>query len=129
MPASYSSPARRTWPVLLSGGVPLVLTAFLWITSSYEPSVAQGLASFLLCWIPWTSYQQWSRGERQDLPLFALIAAMYWLTYAVPLFWSNHWIALVTGIRILSEQAITESLYLALFGVLSLWAGMKLAGK
>jgi len=129
MPARYSSFPRRTWPVLLSVGVPLVLTAFLWITSSYDLSVAQGLAAFVLCWIPWASYQQWSRGGRQDLPLFALIAAMYWLTYAVPLFWSNHWIGLVTGIRILSEQAISESLYLALIGVLSLWAGMKLAGN
>jgi hypothetical protein len=127
MPSPNKLRQGREFPVILYAGLPLLVTGFLWATSSYELSVPQILASFVLVWIPWASYHRWSRGLRQDLPLFALIAAMYWLTYAVPMFWSKHSISLVTGLRVLTEKALTESLYLATIGVVSLWAGMKLA--
>ena len=91
--------------------------------------VCRNSRRFSFCWIPWAAYQQWYRGARQELPLFSLIAAMYWLTYAVPLFWGNQTIGLVTGSRRLSEAALTRSMYLVLIGVLALWAGMKVAGS
>jgi hypothetical protein len=124
-----SQPAAGKWPVFLYAGVPLLITGLLWASSRYDLSVTQVLASFLLCWIPWAAYQQWSSGDRDGLPLFALIATMYWLAYALPLFWSDHGIGLVTGFRVLSEDAITESLCLAVIGVVSLWAGMKVAKR
>jgi hypothetical protein len=124
----YSSRPKREWPVLLYASVPLVLTTFLWVTSSYELSVPRAVAAFVLCWIPWASYKRWSKGGRQNLPLFALIAAMYWLTYAVPVFWGSRRMSLVGGFVILPEQALTKSLYLAVIGVVSLWAGMNVVG-
>ncbi len=120
------SPAQR-WPVLLYTGAPLLVTAFLWATNSKPLSPSQLLAAFALCWIPWASYQQWYRGTRQDIPLFSLIAAMYWLTYAVPLFWGSDMIGLVTGPRRISEPALTRSIYLVVIGVLALWGGMRIA--
>jgi len=113
--------------VLLYAGIPALVTAFLWVTSSNELSFPQILAAFLLCWIPWAAYEEWYRGPRQEIPLFSLLAAMYWLTYVVPLFWSSHTLALTTGVTRLREQSVTEALYLVLMGVAALWAGMRAA--
>jgi len=111
--------------VLLHAGVPVLVTAFLCMTTPHQLSISQILAAFLLCWIAWASYRQWYRGFRQEIPLFSLVAAMYWISYALPLFWSSHIIGLVTGNHRLSEPAIAQSMYLVLCGVLALWAGMK----
>jgi hypothetical protein len=119
----------RTWPLLLYAGVPLIVTAVLWATSLYEVSLPQVIAAFILCWIPWAAYREWARGTREKIPLFALIGVVYWLAYAVPLFWLNHSISLVTGKHQLSENAITQSLYLVVFGVGALKIGMAAAGR
>jgi hypothetical protein len=119
----------RTWPVLLYAGVPLITTAVLWATRLYEVSLPQVIAAFILCWIPWAAYREWVRGTREKIPLFALIGVVYWLAYAVPLFWLKHSISLVTGKHQLSENAITQSLYLVVFGVGALKIGMAAAGR
>jgi hypothetical protein len=77
--------------------------------------------------MPWAAYRNWLRGNRDKIPLFALLAALFWLAYSVPLFWAKHLVTGVFGRRVLSEDAITESLYLAITGVVCLWAGMRVA--
>jgi hypothetical protein len=119
----------RKRPVMADAGVPLLVTALLWYSSSYNLTLAETGAAFLLGWLPWASYRNWYRGERKGIPLFALVAGMYWLAYVVPLFWASHEIGLVSGRRPLSESAITASLYLAVTGVVALWAGIKLAAR
>jgi len=119
----------RSWPVFLYAGVPILATAFLYATSAYELSFLEMFAAFCLCWIAWVSYQHWRHQGRAGIPLFALIAGVYWLVYALPLFWGDHAIGLVTGYHPLSEASITASLYLALAGVVSLWVGMTLVKK
>lgn len=109
--------------------VPLLVTALLWYSSSYDVPLAETGAALLLGWLPWASYRNWYRGERKGLPLFALIAGMYWLAYVVPLFEASHEVDLVSGRRPLSERAITASLYLAVTGVFALGAGIKLAAR
>src|ERR1700731_159577 len=108
-------------------GVPLVVTVFLASTSSYSVGVTQAVCAFLLCWMPWAAYRNWLRGNRDKIPLFALLAALFWLAYSVPLFWAKHIVTGVFGRRVLTEDAITESLYLAILGVVCLWAGMRVA--
>jgi hypothetical protein len=129
MPIPIRADTSRKLPVLLYAGVPLIVTGLLWATSANQLSPTQIFCAFLLCWIPWAAYQPWSRGDRQDLPLFAMLATMYWIAYAVPLFWSEHGIGMVTGFHILSEDAITKALYLAFGSVIALWVGMKLAKR
>ncbi len=116
-------------PMMADAGVPLLVTVLLWYSSSYDVTLAETGAAFLLGWLPWASYRNWYRGERKGIPLFALVAGMYWLAYVVPLFWASHEVGLVSGRRPLSENAITASLYLALMGVVALWAGIKLAAR
>ena len=120
-------PQKR--PGILDIGVPVLVTVLLAYSSPYEITLAQTVAAFLLCWIPWNAYRTWDRGEKREVPIFALIATMYWLAYALPLFWASHEIGLVWGRRLLSERAITASLYLALTGVVALWAGIRLAAR
>jgi O-antigen polysaccharide polymerase Wzy len=108
-------------------GVPLLVTALLWYSSSHDLTLTETGAGFVLGWLPWTSYRNWYRGEKKGIPLFSLLAGMYWLAYVVPLFWSSHEVPLITGRRVLSQSAITASLYLALSGVVALGAGIKLA--
>jgi hypothetical protein len=117
------------WPVVLDAGVPFLITIFLWATSSYELSILELLAAFFLCWIPWASAGHWYRGPRQHLPLFPLLTAMYWLGFAMPLFWGSHSIDLVNGTHFLSQAALAEALYLAVIGMVALWVGMNLARK
>src|ERR1019366_10811825 len=119
----------RKRPMIADVGVPLLVTALLWYSSSYDVTLAETGAAFLLGWLPWGSYRNWYRGERKGVPLFAFLAGMYWLAYVVPLFWASHEIGLVSGRRHLSERAITASLYLAVTGVVALGAGMKLAER
>src|SRR5208337_4842303 len=117
----------KTSPVLLYTGVPLIITVALWATSLYDVTLPQVIAAFILCWIPWAVYQEWSHGMRERIPLFFLIGTMYWLAYAVPLFWLRRDIDLITGRHQLSEDAITESLYLGVLGVAALGVGMRVA--
>src|ERR1035438_461152 len=119
----------RKWPVMPDLVVPLLVTALLWYSSSYDVTVADTGAAFVLGWLPWASYRNWCRGERKEFPLFALLGGMYWLAYVLPLFWTSHEIALVSGRRPLPQSAITASLYLAVAGVVALGTGMKLAAS
>jgi hypothetical protein len=54
---------------------------------------------------------------------------MYWLAFAVPLFWSSHDIGLVYGKHHLSDGSVTESLGLAVLGAFALLAGMSVAER
>jgi hypothetical protein len=118
---------QRPTPIV-DVGVPLLVTAFFAYTSSYDVSMAQAVAALLLCWIPWAAYRNWLRGDRNNIPMFALLAAMFWLAYAVPFFWAKHVINGIFGSRVLPESTITDSLYLAVLGVVCLWLGMRVAG-
>lgn len=121
--------ALRKWPMMPDVGVPVLVTALLWYSNSNDVTLAETGAALLLCWLPWASYRNWCRGEREEIPLFALIAGMYWIAYVLPLFWGTHEIGLITGRKLLSERAITASLFLAVTGVVALGAGMRLAKR
>jgi len=124
-----TKPRSNQWPVFFYAGVPLAVTAILWWLSPYQVSASQAAAAFVLAWIPWISYQKWSKGERRDVPLFVSVAGMFWLAYAIPLFLGEHSItSVIYGGRQLSEDSITLSLYLAVFGVLAIAVGMEVAG-
>jgi len=122
-------PQRRKAPMIPDFSVPLLVTGLLWYSSPYDLTLAEVTAAFLLSWLPWASYRNWDRGERKEIPFFALLAGVYWLFYAVPLFWGTHETISVAGRRALSEGAITAALYLAVAGVVALWAGIRLAAR
>ena len=115
--------------VLFDVGAPLIITFLFWATSLHETTAPQIVAAFILSGIPWVAYQKWLRGPKEKIPLFVLISAMYWIAYVIPLFWTEHQINLIIGGHQLSEDSITESLYLVVFGLAALGIGMKTAGN
>jgi hypothetical protein len=123
------SAANNTRTALFYAGFPIVITAVLWSTSINEISLVQMIAAFILCWIPWSAYQKWSCGSREGIPLFFLISAMYWVSYALPLFWLRHDVKLITGEHLLSEEAITGALFLAVLGVAALGIGISVGAR
>lgn len=107
--------------------VPAVITAFLWGTRANEITGWQLLASSALVCLPWHSYVQWKKGERADVPLFAMISAIYVLYYVVPLFWGDRTVSDYysgTG-REISTQFVTGTMGMVLLGVSALWLGMR----
>ncbi len=112
---------------LIDHALPVFLTVVLAYLSPYEVSLMQGVLAFLLCWIPWLAYRHWLQSDRSKIPLFALLATMFWLAYALPLFWAQHVITGIFGRRVLPESAITRALFLAVMGAGCLWLGMKVA--
>jgi hypothetical protein len=106
---------------------PGLATAFLWFTSPNDITIIQGLAGFVLLMMPWITYRKWRKLKETEVPLFSMIAGIYWLYYALPLFWGDRY-AISTykqGLPI-TEEAVTVAILMVLAGMISFWFGMKL---
>lgn len=122
-----TSLGQRLPKALVRWSVPVGLTAALWLTRGTEVTVVEALLALLLVYFPWRSYLTWKADETSDLPVFSMIAFMYWLYYAVPLFWQPHTISEVYGGPIgreVSETGVTKAMLMAVLGVVGLWLGM-----
>ena len=106
---------------------PSAVTALLWLTRANEVTVTEVLLALFLAYVPWRSYLTWKTSEKSDLPVFSMIAFMYWLYFALPLFWEPHTISEIYSPvgRELSDAGITKAMLMAVLGVGSLWLGMK----
>jgi len=85
------------------------------------------LLSLGLLFLPWNAYLNWRSHGRPELPLFGMISFMYFLYYAVPLFWGDLTITTEFAPRgqDVSSESITEALALAFFGVCALSVGVR----
>src|ERR1035437_3582228 len=114
---------------LFSVGAPLIITFVLWGTSLRDTTIPQIAAAFILSAIPWVAYQKWLRGPKDRIPLFVLISLMYCIAFVIPLFWTEHEINLIGGGHQLSEDSITQTLYLVVIGLLALGIGMATSAR
>jgi len=115
-------------PFVAAMGMPLVVTTLLYVVRLNDVTPTQLLLAFALLLLPWHEYRQWRRGvNKPALPVFALLACMYWLYYAVPLFLEDHVFATINEPvgHELSSEIITLALLMALIGVCALWLGMR----
>jgi hypothetical protein len=108
-------------------GVPCLGTFLLYLARLNEVSAVQILMAFILLLLPWQAYINWRRTSRDALPVFAMLAFMYWLYYAVPLFLADHLFLTIYEpvAHELTQRAITLALLMALIGVCALLLGMK----
>lgn len=116
-------------PFVAAMGIPVVVTMLLYLARLNDVTPVQLLLAFALLLLPWHEYRQWRRGgNRPALPIFALLAFMYWLYYAVPLFLEDHVFATINESvgHELSSDTVTLALLMALIGVCALWLGMRL---
>ena len=122
MMASQRSTMMPAPQVLLGAAV---TTLLLWLTSPNQVSLVQGSAAFLLLLFPLWSYWHWRQKRLRGLPLFAAASAMYWLFFALQVFWGDRlapdW---RNPARQIGDEAITQAMLLVVLGVMSLWLGI-----
>src|SRR5579872_113131 len=106
--------------------VPLGVTGVLYGTRVTDVSAVDVACALLLASMPWAAYVRWRRGGRSLLPLFALVAGIYWLYFAVPLFWGDRLSPALYGPRYVSSDSVTSAMLMAALGVCSLWVGRNL---
>ena len=110
---------------------PLLITAFVSLTSARPVSFTQVFLSYLLLQIACAAWVSWKMKppSEKDFPLYAIIAGMYWLAYGLPLYWSldANW-RFAGGFA--SAQGVERAQLLALLGIGALYVGLHLgAGR
>lgn len=106
---------------------PFLLTGVLWLTRLNDVSFADTAAAFVLAVVPWWFYLRWRRDASTFVPLFAAVTLVYWLYFAVTLFWGTLSVQLAFVAVPLAPGSITQTMFMAAVGVLTLAAG-KLVG-
>jgi len=102
---------------------PAVVSAFAWISAANPVSLAAFAGSYAIMQCAWGSYLLWSK-RRNGLPVFAIIASVYWIFFAAALFWGER--RIFTGHFVpIGEEYVTEAVLMAFLAVVCLWVGMK----
>jgi hypothetical protein len=106
---------------------PLTFTCLLWMTSINPVNLWQLALCVALLVIPWSSYLRWQREMDDELPVFSMLSLMYWLYYAVALFWGDLTIRMARFVfgHESSPKFLSLALVMCLLGIAALWVGMK----
>src|SRR4051812_813767 len=65
---------------------PAGATGFLWLVSSNTVSTLAVLCSYVMLQLVWVSYLLWLKHRPSGLPVFAIMGAIYWIYFALPLY-------------------------------------------
>src|SRR5258708_6145962 len=107
-------------------GVPTATIAVLYAIRLGDVSLTQVVLAWLLFLLPWRSYVRWREGGREELPIFAMLGFMFWVTYGLPVFLEEHVLFLLyKPEHHVPDEAITYAVLMPLVGVSFLWLGMK----
>ena len=106
---------------------PIVISILFYYLTKHDVSILQFVLSVVLLIVPWSYYLKWKQQREPGLPIFAIISFMYWIYYALSLFWGAR---TVSGDDNLGEmnvpnEMITAALELAVLGVVAMWLGMR----
>lgn len=107
--------------------LPVLITSSLWLLRSNEVSLTAVACSLLLALFPVISYFGWrEHAESSTVPLFPLMAFMFWLSFSVPAFWGRDSLIGPSGERHIPTFAIDAALIAATLGVTAMWAGYRI---
>ncbi len=130
IPRSYPVPKERVAPRHLSLYMlclpPILITAVLWLTRLNNVSIMDVVAAFVLAIVPWWSYLRWRRDATAFVPLLAAITLVYWVYFAVTLFWGTLSVQLAFVRVPIAPNTITQTMVMAAGGVLALAAGKQI---
>jgi hypothetical protein len=106
---------------------PILISLIFYSLSPNEISRIQLALAFILLQVPWSAYLNWKERTDEKIPVFALISLMYWVYYALSLFWGTRTLSGGDNPleKDLPDEAITWSLALAVTGVSAIWLGMR----
>jgi hypothetical protein len=128
MPLKLSrKPKIQLIKIAVHGLPPILISLIFYSMSPNQISRVQLAMAYVLLQMPWSAYLNWKERSDEKIPVFALISAMYWVYYALSLFWGTR---TTSGVETLIEknvpdEAITWSLALAVTGVSAIWLGMR----
>jgi len=100
---------------------PLAATFLMWLVRLNDITVFEFLGAVGLLTAAWGPYYSWRKAGERYLPLFPMLSFMYWVYYALGLFWGTRGNYTLHGE--LSQQSIEQAMLLAVVGVICLWVG------
>ncbi len=100
---------------------PLSATFLLWLARLNEVTLFEFLGATALLAFAWMSYYQWRMAGERYLPLFSIVSFMFWIYYALALFWGTR--KTYTARAEISDSLIEQAMLLAVVGVVCLWIG------
>jgi hypothetical protein len=100
---------------------PLAATFLMWLSRLNEVTLFEFLGAAGLLAAAWIPYYKWKAAGGRYLPLFPIVSFMYWVYYALALFWGTR--KAYTSHGELSHESIEQAVLLALMGVCCLWIG------
>jgi O-antigen polysaccharide polymerase Wzy len=104
---------------------PAVGTALMWITSTNPVAPTATVCAYLIFQLAWGSYLFWKHQNQTGLPVFALIASVYSIYFSLALFWGERVLFLARIIPV-SEEFVTQTMEMAVLGVVCLLIGMRI---
>src|SRR6267142_2408791 len=106
---------------------PILISLIFYSLSLNEISRIQLALAFVLLQLPWSAYLNWKQRSDEKIPVFALISIMYWVYYALSLFWGARTLSGLENPleKDVPDEAIAWSLALAVTGVSAIWLGMR----
>jgi len=100
---------------------PLAATLLMWLTRLNDVTLFEFLGAASLLAAAWIPYYKWKTAGESYLPLFPIVSFMFWVYYALALFWGTRKAYTYKGE--LSHESIEQAILLALMGVCCLWIG------
>ena len=87
----------------------------------------QLVLAIILLLVPWSYYLKWKQHQEPGLPIFAILSFMYWIYFALSLFFGAR---TVSGVETASEahvsdESLTAALEMAVVAITCMWLGMK----
>ncbi len=104
--------------------IPMLVITALWAFSPLDIGLVAAACSFVLVLLPWWSYCIWQGGDQRRFPMFTVIGLMYVFAYVMPLYLGDHLGKTSFGPRVLSPDAMDNTMLLAAVGILALGAGL-----
>ena len=100
---------------------PMVATFLLWLVRLNEITLFEFMGAAGLLVAAWGPYYSWRKAGERYLPLFSILSFMYWVYYAMALFWGTR-VSYTQRGRLLDES-IEQAMLLAVVSVICLWVG------
>ncbi len=100
---------------------PLAATFLMWLARLNQLTLFEFLGAASLLTAAWGPYYSWRKVGERYLPLFPMLSFMYWVYYALALFWGQR--NSYTSRGELTHESIEHAMLLAVVGVVCLWVG------
>jgi hypothetical protein len=103
----------------------MAATFLMWLIRLNEITLFEFMGAAGLLGVAWAPYYRWKVDGERYLPIFPMISFMFWIYYALPLFWGDR--GDFAGGQ-LSEESVEQAMLLTLIGVACLligkWTGL-----